>query len=305
MESTFQRMQCSFSRFALLFWFGAMIIGAQELTDPTSILSSNGVLQVNLTLELTTHTIGNSDIELTTRFFNGMFPGPTLRMHPGDELRVNFTNALVDQGIPFVDNELSGPDETNIHFHGLHVSGELPSDDTTHVVRPGESFAYFTLLPNDHMPGTHWLHPHRHGSSSLQVGGGAALALIVEDAPGALPPWVENATEIILFLAHQMDLQQLQSAASQSSDNSLFISKTNLDAFVAVNGQLNPVISLTPGAWVRFRVIWAAWLRGSLDFSIPNCEMQLLWPKTECISATFRVRLIPHRLYPLDAQTLW
>ena len=47
---------------------------------------------------------------------------------------------------------------------------------------------YQTSLPDDHMAGTHWLHPHRHGSTALQVAGGAALALIVEDAPGTLLP---------------------------------------------------------------------------------------------------------------------
>ena len=56
------------------------------------------------------------------------------------------------------------------------------------------------LATKDHMPGTHWLHPHRHGSTALQVGGGAASALIVEDPPGTLPSEVEGAPEVILMV---------------------------------------------------------------------------------------------------------
>ena len=131
-----------------------------QFTHPSDLVPQNQTLHISL--EKSTISIPNSDITITTRLFNGLLPGPTIRLQPGDEVKVEFSNNLADQGIMFQQNMISAPDESNLHFHGLHISGELPSDDTTHVVKPGESYNYSISLPSFHMPGTHWLHPHRH-----------------------------------------------------------------------------------------------------------------------------------------------
>ena len=182
---------------------------------------------------------------------------------------------MVDQGIPYIHNRFSAVDESNLHFHGLHVSGELPSDDSTHVVGPGQRYEYQTSLPHNHMPGTHWIHPHRHGSTALQVAGGAVSALIVEDPPNSLPPQVENATEV-LFLAHLVHLEEIQEITSASRDGLMAFSGSQTAPFVTVNGQVKPAISIVQGEWFRMRTIWASWLQGDLDLNIPTCEMQLL-----------------------------
>ena len=52
-------------------------------------------------------------------------------------MTVHFKNQLPDQGSAYVHNQFSAADESNVHFHGLHVSGELPSDDSTVPVLPG------------------------------------------------------------------------------------------------------------------------------------------------------------------------
>lgn len=251
-------------------------LGASQIQSPTSLSSTDGLLETDWTLESATLTVPNSDITLTTRLFNGQYPGPTLRLKAGDELQVHFTNSLEDQGVPYVHNELSAPDETNLHFHGLHVSGELPSDDATYVIKPGDSYDYVTQLPNNHMGGTHWMHPHRHGSTSLQLGGGAFSVIVVEDEPGAVPDQVANAKEV-LFLAHQLHPQEMQQASRQSSDGlwSMSGAATN-DEVVTVNGQLNPTIMADAGEWMRFRVLWAAWQEGTLDLQFDGCEMKLL-----------------------------
>ena len=45
------------------------------------------------------------------------------------------------------------------------------------------------------MPGTHWYHPHFHGPTGIQAGGGAVGMLIVEDVEGQLPKYLENIEE--------------------------------------------------------------------------------------------------------------
>ena len=119
-----------------------------------------------------------------------------LRLNPGNLLKVNFNNNLVEQATRVVDhNSFQLPDTSNLHFHGPFISGELPSDDVTMGIPAGDSYQYQTVFPEEHMPGTFWIHPHYHGSTTLQVSGGTAAALIVNDPVGFLPSQVENAEE--------------------------------------------------------------------------------------------------------------
>lgn len=254
----------------LLLFTALTVTVAVPLPVPRSVRSEGGRLDLVLTLERTTVTTG-SGATLKTRAFNGTVPGPTIRLQPGDDLKVHFKNRLPDQGSAYVHNQFSAADESNVHFHGLHVSGELPSDDSTVPVLPGQDLVYQTSLPDDHMAGTHWLHPHRHGSTALQVAGGAALALIVEDPPGTLPAQVEAAPEVLMVVM-QIDLEMTQRIASRAGD-SWFQLDGSLQALV--NGEVNPSISVAAGEWTRFRVIYAGWLAETLNFNV-GCEMVLL-----------------------------
>lgn len=131
--------------------------------------STNGLLDITLTLEYANHASAAHAL-VGTRLLDGTLPGPTIKVHPGDTMRILYQNTLQEQqGQNEVPNEFSFPDTTNLHFHGAHVSGELPSDDITLRIPPGGQFQYETHFPANHMPGTHWIHPHVHGSGSLQV----------------------------------------------------------------------------------------------------------------------------------------
>lgn len=149
---------------------------------------------------------------------------------------------------------------TNLHLHGLHISGEAKSDNIFVMVRSGRSFGYEYMIPPDHMGGTHWCdpslslvhithraleikqscarscllrvaaslitsgggrclcrryHPHWHGATGIQSGGGAVGMLVVEDAPGTLPSFLENTAgltdkELELFILG-MDLDNVRS----------------------------------------------------------------------------------------------
>lgn len=198
--------------------------------QPTSVFAHNGTLQTSIHLTPTTHVIqpnawvGNGALELITRSLNGTLPGPVPYLNPGDTLVIDFYNDL--EADPLKDetyrhNNFSAPNETNLHFHGLHVSGELPSDDVTLVVKPGDHFQYITTLPEDHLPGTHWLHPHRHGSTALQVGGGAASVMVVQDTPEMkeqLPTQITEAPEMILVI-QEIDLEEIYEIAAMSFDS--------------------------------------------------------------------------------------
>jgi len=137
-----------------LFLFVA-ITRAAELPTLTEIRSVNSVLSVTLSLNQTSISIGGFNFK--SRLYNGQLPGPTLRIRRGDTVRVHMVNHHLDQAscgfapeaaiTKGEHNTLRDPCITNLHTHGLHVAAE-------------------------HLGGTHWYHPHHHGSTSGHVGGG-------------------------------------------------------------------------------------------------------------------------------------
>src|SRR5262249_56836592 len=92
------------------------------LIEPEVRRSANGELRTNLRAGYTYKDIGG--YRLSLRSYEGTIPGPTLRVKPGDVLRIRLTNALppnpdptpVDMSLPHHFNT------TNLHFHGGHVS---------------------------------------------------------------------------------------------------------------------------------------------------------------------------------------
>src|SRR2546429_7339382 len=61
-------------------------------------------------------------------YFNGQPNAPTLRLSPGDRLRITYVNDLPAKP---PEKCLAGPcmDMTNLHFHGLAVSPQAPQDN--------------------------------------------------------------------------------------------------------------------------------------------------------------------------------
>ncbi|CAB9506477.1 Multicopper oxidase mco [Seminavis robusta] len=266
-----------------LLTFLALVAMAQGqgdlLTEPTVMESSGGSLDITLNMNYA-DVAGPHYTFTNARLFEGTYPGPTIKISPGDNVRILFKNNLSQQSGAVLSgtNVYHKPDTANIHFHGGHVSGELPSDDVREGVSPGSEYQYETLFPSDHMGGTHWIHPHFHGSSALQVGAGACMALIVKDADGFLPSEVLNAPEKILFV-HNVVKNDLETVISEIQDTTFSMSFTvgNPEDFRTVNGQYQPAISMQPNEWQRWRIIWADWLGNRLNFAIDSsCQMRLL-----------------------------
>src|ERR1700675_2240607 len=86
-------------------------------------------------------------------FFNGQPNAPTLRLSPGDQLKITYINDL-----PAKASESCAItpclDMTNLHFHGLAVSPDAPQDDVLDMMAaPGKTLRYIVQIPKDHSPG--------------------------------------------------------------------------------------------------------------------------------------------------------
>src|SRR3954454_12873142 len=185
-------------------WFDiSRAAAADELVEPEVRASRVGLLDTTLTARVMSLPLAGQTA--TVSVYEGSFPGPTLRVRPGDTLRVNLVNTLdalppgLPQNSPFQCSPVTGPGQmsnapehamtcdTNLHVHGLHVSPEGNSDNIFLSVKAGESFQYEYQLPPDHPAGVYHYHPHLHGASHGQVFGGMVGAIIIEGDLDRLP----------------------------------------------------------------------------------------------------------------------
>lgn len=212
--------------------------GSQDtgFPEPASQRSRDGVLAVTLHAGVSQTSISGRPV--TSTLYNGGFPGPTLRVHPGDLLVVTLVNDLAEP--------------TNLHFHGSHVSPAGHGDNIFIHVQPGESFTYAYDIAGDHRAGLNWYHPHAHGTNENQVFGGMAGAIIVEGDIDELPG-IADLQERLLFLQYTIvgsDGRTLQVAQTHGADPADLPG----EEYVLVNGQFEPTLSIRPGETQRWRI---------------------------------------------------
>ena len=198
----------------------------EALREPPVVASRNGVLQVALTSAPSLVTVAGRQALLM--LYNGLYIPPTLRARPGDTIRIHFANRLTEP--------------TNLHTHGLTVSPRGNSDNMFLHIAPGQTEDYEIRLPADQPPGLFWYHPHPHGFSDMQVRNGMSGALIVDGLLDSVP-MLRHVPERVLLLK---DLQVDSGRAARLS-----IGKNTVRT---INGIVNPVIVLRPGATELWRI---------------------------------------------------
>ena len=210
--------------------------GYGDSSPPTFAWSTSGCSQGHnycgtLTFCLDGSTYGYRMSEDSTCYS----PGPLIRLIAGNTYELILANDS-NTGVP-----------TNVHTHGLHISGDAPSDDVRIVVPPGESHAYTWDLDVNHPGGTNWYHSHKHEYSEEQVKNGALGLLIVEDNAndfsGSAPAWASN----------ELNLQLIKQPSGGAH---------------TANGKSVETFTITPNEWSRLRLSYANY-RGSgtlIDF---------------------------------------
>ncbi len=176
--------------------------------------------------------------KLRGRTYNGRTTGPTLVTRPGETLAVKIVNQLPSEPVekvphtalvPVVKNAMEAMDPkfrgplrpstyidpmnnphafntTNLHVHGIQTVphlfdpiGTSDCDAMMIMIKPGETFQYNFPVPADHPSGLFWYHPHKHGSTDVQVSNGMA-GLIIVRGPIDEVPEIAAAREIFLVV---------------------------------------------------------------------------------------------------------
>jgi suppressor of ftsI len=186
---------------------------------PPELSSKDGLLETTFTAQSTTFDVAGAQIKGLS--FQGGFIGPTLRVRPGDTLKIHIRNRL---------NE-----PTNLHSHGMFVSPVGISDNVLRVMKANSDNDFVLDLPDEVEPGSYWYHTHLHGLVEEQVFAGLSGLLVVEGLKELLP------TELREVPDHVMTLKDLQ-----VKDGAIVRSNIDSDAPTTrtVNGQVDPVLTV-------------------------------------------------------------
>ncbi len=225
-------------------------------------------------LEMGAETFNISGDTLTTRVYRQVgteydIPAPTIIMQPGNKYVLRFKNSLPYEAPSAQHNVFRNPNITNVHTHGLHISGETPSDDVTRMFEGGRGGDYVWDIPADHMGGTFWYHAHHHGSTLLQVSNGAFGMMIVDDAADGIPANVAAMDE------RHMVFGFLDPSTAGTGGDTLV--GGTLAPTWTLNGKKDANVCMPPDTWQHWRVLLADRDARLMDFDIgPNCEMALM-----------------------------
>jgi FtsP/CotA-like multicopper oxidase with cupredoxin domain/plastocyanin len=132
---------------------GANTKGVGNVKLPPKVLA-DGTKQFNLTAKVVDWEVSPGK-KVKAWTYNGMVPGPWIKVDVGDKVRI------------VLDNQL--PQSTAIHFHGLEVPFEMDGvpDVTQPPVKPGEKFTYEFVAKG---PAEGMYHSHHHAEHQVPDG---------------------------------------------------------------------------------------------------------------------------------------
>jgi FtsP/CotA-like multicopper oxidase with cupredoxin domain len=211
---------------------------------------------------------------LTTRAYRQAgseytIPGPTIFMEPGNKYVLRFKNTLPYSTPSSTVNDFKDPDITNVHTHGIHISGESPADDVLRMFEGGSGGDYVYDIPADHMGGTYWYHAHHHGSTYLQVTGGSFGLMIIDDGLDEIPSNVANMVE------RQLVVGYLDSSAAGTGGDTIM--GGTFSPSWTVNGKVNGDLYMPPNTWQHWRILLADADAKTKTLTIgPNADLAVL-----------------------------
>jgi FtsP/CotA-like multicopper oxidase with cupredoxin domain len=217
-------------------------IPVDTLAEPpvlTNLSSAQGTVEVRLVAARARLSL-LPGVETDMFAYNGQIPGPTLELREGDRVIVRFRNEL--------------PEETTVHWHGLHLPFAMDGSPFHPVASHAEHIYEFTIHPGT--AGTYWYHPHPHHRTGYQVAKGLYGAIVVRAADDPLPDLPEKL--LVLSDNRFRDDGALDFPESGSLQARIDAENGREGDVVFVNGRIQPALEIRPGEVQRWRVINAS-----------------------------------------------
>ncbi len=231
--------------------FSTDITGLAEAKQSETVELKNGDTY-DLTASIVKKTIGNSVVKMLA--YNGMIPGPMIKVQQGAEVTLNFTN--------------NTDVDTTIHSHGVRLENKFDGvpDVTQKEVKPGESFTYKIKFPDE---GMYWYHPHIREDYAQELGLYGNY-LVVPNDPNY---WSPVNREVALFVDDILiENGKIAVFSKESADRTLMGRFGNT---MLVNGETNYSLQAKAGEVIRFYITNSANTR-TFNISIPGAKMKLV-----------------------------
>lgn len=203
---------------------GAVVVkGQNRLAVPDTLTGA----EINLNIKNSSKSF-YTGYNTKTIGINGDILGPTLILNKGASVKITVSDSLTDT--------------TTIHWHGLHIAPENDGGPHT-VILPGGAWKPQFIVKDN--AATYWYHPHLHAKTAEHVTKGAAGFIIVRDIE-----------ESLLNLPRRYGVDDFPIVVqSRAFDvNKQFITKSELDSVILVNGTINPFLQI-PAQFIRFRLL--------------------------------------------------
>ena len=181
------------------------------------------------------HMVGDGYAPTEVWAYNGVEPGPVLRVRQGTPFRATVENGLTET--------------TTVHWHGIRLPNAMDGvpDLTQKPIKPGERFEYAFTPPD---AGTFWYHSHQ--DSLVQLGRGLAGALIVEEAS---PPRVERD---LLWTIQDWRLTGDAQIAPGFNNRMEAAMDGRVGNTVTIDGRVPDAVRVRAGERIRLRLLNAA-----------------------------------------------
>jgi suppressor of ftsI len=133
-------------------YFSQSIEGLPDAKESQVVELKNGDTY-NLTANIVKKNINGHEVKMLA--YNGMIPGPTIKVPQGAEVTIHMTNNI--------------DVATTLHSHGVRLDNAFDGvpDVTQKAIPPGGSFDYKIKFPD---AGVYWYHPHIQEPYTQQLG---------------------------------------------------------------------------------------------------------------------------------------
>ena len=181
------------------------------------------------------HMVGDESRATEVWTYNGVEPGPMLRVRQGTPFRATVENQLAET--------------TTVHWHGIRLPNAMDGVPglTQKPIAPGDRFDYAFTPPD---AGTFWY--HSHDDSLVQMGRGLAGALIVEETE---PPTVDRD---LLWTVQDWRLTRDAQIAPGFNNRMEEAMDGRIGNTVTINGLVPDAVRFRAGERVRLRLLNAA-----------------------------------------------
>src|SRR3989344_626531 len=184
--------------------------------------------------------------------YNGMIPGPTIRIAQGAEVTINFKN---DTDLPAL-----------LHSHGVRMDSAFDGAQAVQKdIPPGGTFAYKLKFPD---AGVFWYHPHVNEGYEQPLGLYGAF-IVTSGDPNYYPPVNQ---EVLLFLSDLPIENGVITLMKNTNDHTLMGHYGNV---MLVNGEENYSLSIKKGEVTRLDVINAANAR-PFNFAVAGAKLKIV-----------------------------